>query len=81
MYNLTYELIRSVYCMSIVKCGSGKTFLRRSRWATRLKFARVGENLRLLNTGSGEPTSCALLATNELLPNGPQIAHLQNSGI
>lgn len=35
---------------------------------------------RLSNTGSGEPTSCALVAaTNELLPNGPQRAHLQIS--
>lgn len=34
---------------------------------------------RLSITGSGEPTSCALVATKQLLPNGPQRTHLRIS--
>ncbi len=73
MYNLTWEWTWSAYCMSVVKCESGD--------GNGAEMCPIRRGLsRLSNTGSGEPTSCALVAaTNELLPNGPQRAHLQIS--
>lgn len=43
-----------------MKCESGETFFTEEQGLSRLSI-----------TGSGEPTSCALAAVKELLPDGP----------
>lgn len=64
--------------MSIVKCERGDILIEEQGGNEPVWPIRGGLP-RLSITGSGEPTSCALVATKQLLPNGPQRTPLQIS--